>query len=72
MTENPAVLSRKGLVGRVVEVNKTNSKVELLTTQNDSANRFAVQLESDGEVIDGLITGYDRRKKSVDHGTDHF
>lgn len=65
VTKNAAVLSRKGLVGRVVEVNKTNSKVELLTTQNDSANRFAVQLESDGEVINGLITGYDRQKNQL-------
>ena len=48
-----------------MEVNKTNSKVELLTTQNDSANRFAVQLESDGEVINGLITGYDRQKNQL-------
>ena len=65
VTKNAAVLSRKGLVGRVVEVNKTNSKVELLTTQNDSANRFAVQLESDGEVINGLITGYDKQKNQL-------
>lgn len=63
--KNDAVLSKKGIVGRVVEVNKTNSKVELLSTGNDSANRFAVQLESDGEVINGLITGYDRQKNQL-------
>ncbi|WGN89453.1 rod shape-determining protein MreC [Ligilactobacillus faecis] len=65
VTKNSAVMSRKGLVGRVVEVNKSNSKVELLTTQNDASNRFAVQLESDGQVINGLITGYDSQKNQL-------
>lgn len=57
--KNDAVMSRRGLAGRVTEVNKTTSKVELLSTGNDSANRFAVRVTSkDGTVINGLITGY--------------
>ena len=60
VTKNAAVLSRRGLIGRVTEVNQTNSKVELITTQNDSANRFAVQLvNAKDNVVNGLITGYD-------------
>ncbi|KRN88973.1 rod shape-determining protein MreC [Ligilactobacillus ceti] len=60
VTKNSAVLSRKGLVGRVVEVNKTNSKVELITTKNEETDRFSVQvLSENGDVINGLITGYD-------------
>lgn len=60
VTKNAAVLSREGLIGRVTEVNKTNSKVELITTQNDTANRFAVQLtNTKGHVVNGLITDYD-------------
>ena len=62
VTKNSAVVSNKGLVGRVVEVNKSNSKVELITTQNDSSDRFAVQLEVNGEVINGLITDYNSKK----------
>lgn len=58
MTKNAAVLSEKGLVGRVVEVNKTNSKVELVSSTNDSANRFATQIQTDSGVVNGLITGY--------------
>ena len=60
VTKNAAVLSREGLIGRVTEVNQTNSKVELITTQNDSANRFAVQLTNEkNHVVNGLITDYD-------------
>lgn len=64
--KNDAVLSRKGLAGRVTEVNKTTSKVELLSTSNDSANRFAVRLTSkSGTVINGLITGYSTAKNQL-------
>ena len=59
ITKGSAVLSDKGLIGRISEVNKTNSKVELLTTQDESANRFAVQLMNDSsQTVNGLITGY--------------
>ena len=58
VTKNSAVLSDKGLIGRVTEVDTTSSKVELVTIQNDAANRFAVQLTNDkGETTNGLITG---------------
>ena len=55
-----AVVSNQGLIGRVMEVNKNNSKVELITTQDDSADRFAVQLsDNQGNTVNGLITDYD-------------
>ncbi|GBG93960.1 rod shape-determining protein MreC [Ligilactobacillus salitolerans] len=64
--KNDSVLSRRGLAGRVTEVNQTNSKVELLSTTNDSANRFAVRLTtSDGTVVNGLITGYSAEKNQL-------
>ncbi len=60
ITKGSAVVSDKGLIGRVMEVNKNNSKVELLTTQDDAADRFAVQLiDNNGQTVNGLITGYD-------------
>lgn len=59
ITKGSAVMSDKGIIGRVSEVNKNNSKVELLTTQDDSDDRFAVQLiDDDGQTVNGLITGY--------------
>lgn len=60
ITKGSAVVSDKGLIGRVMEVNKNNSKVELVTTQDDAADRFAVQLiDNNGQTVNGLITGYD-------------
>ena len=60
ITKGSAVVSDKGLIGRIMEVNKNNSKVELVTTQDDAADRFAVQLiDNNGQTVNGLITGYD-------------
>lgn len=60
ITKGSAVVSDKGLIGRVMEVNKNNSKVELVTTQDDAADRFTVQLiDNNGQTVNGLITGYD-------------
>lgn len=60
ITKGSAVVSDKGLIGRVMEVNKNSSKVELVTTQDDAADRFAVQLiDNNGQTVNGLITGYD-------------
>ncbi|CUS26580.1 Rod shape-determining protein MreC [Paucilactobacillus oligofermentans DSM 15707 = LMG 22743] len=61
--KNMPVLSQSGLIGRISEVNKTNSKVELLSDSNDSSNRFAIQIKtSSGDVVNGIVTGY---KKST-------
>lgn len=60
IAKGSAVVSDKGLIGRVMEVNKNNSKIELITTQDDAADRFAVQLiDNNGQTVNGLITGYD-------------
>ena len=58
--KNMPVMSAGCLVGRVIEVNQTNSKVELLSDTSESANRFAIQLDGEGsKTINGIITGYD-------------
>ena len=40
--KNQPVLAGNGLVGRVVEADYTVSKVELISDNNESANRFAI------------------------------
>lgn len=58
--KNMPVMSSGGLVGRVSEVNKTNSKVELLSNTGEGSNRFAIQVDgTGGKTINGIITGYD-------------
>ncbi len=56
--KNMPVMSGSGLIGRIAEVNKTNSKVELLSNTNDASNRFAITLDASGKTVNGIITGY--------------
>ncbi|MBA1393613.1 rod shape-determining protein MreC, partial [Lactobacillus sp. XV13L] len=57
LRKNMAVMAGGGLIGRVIEVSAASAKVELITTTDQSANRFAVQAESaDGKRVHGIIT----------------
>lgn len=56
--KNMPVMSAAGVIGRIVEVNQTNSKVELISTDNSAANRFAAQVSVKNKVVNGVITGY--------------
>lgn len=58
---NMAVLSQKGLIGRVVEANLASAKVELLTSANQNSNHFPVRISAgDGEAF-GLLQSYDEK-----------
>ncbi|WP_035053545.1 rod shape-determining protein MreC [Carnobacterium pleistocenium] len=54
-----SVMSGNGLIGRVVEVNPTSSKVQLITTLDQNNNRVAASVDTDGGVIHGIVNGYD-------------
>ena len=56
---NMAVLAQKGLIGRVIEVNATSSKVELLSSKNQNSNHFPVQINSEKGDSYGLLKSYD-------------
>lgn len=67
--KNMPVMSGSGLIGRITEVNKTNSKVELLSDISESSNRFAITLNGqNGKVINGIITGYNARNNELEMG----
>ena len=67
--KNMPVLAGKGLIGRVIEVNQTNSKVELISDDTDTANRFAIQVtNAGGETVNGIVTGYDKDKNLLEMG----
>ena len=64
--KNKPVLSGGGLIGRVAEVNKTNSKVELLSDTSESSNRFSIVINgTDGKSVNGIITGYNARTNEL-------
>lgn len=60
------VMAGSGLVGRVIETEKTTAKVEMMTTDNKSADRFAAQITTkNGTIINGVITNYNARKNQL-------
>jgi len=55
--KNMAVMSGGGIIGRLIEVNAATAKVELITTSDKSANRFAVEAQAvNGKKVHGIIT----------------
>ena len=55
--KNMPVMAGKGVIGRVVEVNSTTSKVELITTTDKSTNKFAVEADAaNGKKVHGVIS----------------
>lgn len=61
--ENMAVMSGNGLIGRVIEVNPTSSKVLLLTTQTSDAGMVSASVQSEAGSANGIVSGYDRKNK---------
>lgn len=61
LENNMAVLSQKGLVGRVIEVNLASSKVELLTSANQTSNHFPVRISSKSGEAFGILRNYDEK-----------
>ncbi|MHA8138363.1 rod shape-determining protein MreC [Lactobacillaceae bacterium Scapto_B20] len=67
--KNMPVLIDTGLAGRVAEVNRTNSKVELITNNNNATNRFAIAVNaSNGKVVNGIISGYNKTSGLLEMG----
>ncbi|RMC61843.1 rod shape-determining protein MreC [Lactobacillus sp. ESL0259] len=57
LRKNMAVMSGGGIIGRIIEVNAATAKVELITTSDKSANRFAVEAQAvNGKKVHGIIT----------------
>lgn len=62
---NMAVMSQKGLIGRVIEVNTLSSKVELLTSKNQNSNHFPIRIASDKGDSYGLLKEFDDKEQAL-------
>lgn len=60
-----AVMSQKGLIGRVIEVNNASSKIELLISSNESSNHFPVRVSSSSGEAFGLLKNYDEKTQAL-------
>lgn len=65
LEDNMAVMSQKGLIGRVIEVSLTSAKVELLTSSNQTSNHFPVRISSEGGESFGLLNSYDEKSGTL-------
>ena len=62
--ENMAVISSKGLIGKIIEVGELTSKVRLLTSQ-DQLSKVTVKIAVDKEkAVDAFLQEYDLEKNS--------
>ncbi|WP_124057571.1 rod shape-determining protein MreC [Vaginisenegalia massiliensis] len=62
--KNMSVMAGNGLIGRVVEVNKTSSKVLLLTSQESNEGKVAASVQAKKGSANGIVSGYDRKTKN--------
>lgn len=56
-----SVMADNGLIGRVIEVSPTSSKVQLITTLDQNNNRVAASISSKDGFAHGIINGYDTK-----------
>ncbi|MBZ2201404.1 MAG: rod shape-determining protein MreC [Lentilactobacillus hilgardii] len=64
--KNMPVIAGPGLIGTVAEVNKTNSKVVLISNTAENSNRFAIQIVGEGsKIVNGIITSYDSQSNRI-------
>lgn len=58
--KDQAVMAGNGLIGRIVEVNPTSSKVMLLTNQQQNTSMVAARIQTQGDSsANGIISSYD-------------
>lgn len=62
--QDMAIMAGNGLIGRVIEVNPTSSKVLLLTSQQTSEGMVAarIQTQDNESSANGIISSYDANK----------
>lgn len=56
--EGMPVMGSKGLIGRVIQANKTSSKVQLLISKKDSAGHYPVMIQNEERSVYGLLNHY--------------
>ncbi|AXY25377.1 rod shape-determining protein MreC [Suicoccus acidiformans] len=62
VTQDMAVMAGNGLIGRIVEVAPTSSKVLLLTSQQGNAGKIAARIQTQNESsANGIISGYNQK-----------
>lgn len=59
-----AVITSKGLIGKITKTTSFNSEVKLITSSN-SNNKISVIIDSEERELYGILTGYDEDKNQL-------
>ena len=59
--EGMAVITNKGLIGKIINVSNFTSTVKLLAT-DELSNKISVKIQLDDKSVYGLLTNYDKKK----------
>ena len=59
--EGMAVITNKGLIGKIINVSNFTSTVKLLAT-DELSNKISVKIQLDDKSVYGLLTSYDKKK----------
>ena len=62
--ENLAVITKDGLIGKIIKVTNKPSTVRLITSSN-IYNKISVNIEADNKSVTGIITSYDSLTNSL-------
>ena len=62
--ENLAVITKDGLIGKIIKVTNKTSTVRLITSSN-IYNKISVNIEVDNKSVTGIITSYDSLTNSL-------
>lgn len=63
--KNMAVMSQKGLIGRVMDVDAHSAKIRLLTSNNKSSNHFSIKISSKNGDSLGVLNKYDEEAEQL-------
>ncbi|UUX34031.1 rod shape-determining protein MreC [Fundicoccus culcitae] len=63
--ENMSVMAGNGLIGRIIEVNLTSSKVLLLTSDQSNAGKVAASIQHENGSSNGIVSSYDHRNNHL-------
>lgn len=64
VSKDMAVITSKGLVGKVIKTTSKNSDVKLITS-NNSNNKISVIIDNDGKKLYGILTGYNEKSNTL-------
>ncbi|MBM7617813.1 rod shape-determining protein MreC [Weissella uvarum] len=66
LKKHMSVMGAGGMIGRISEVDTTSAKVELLSDNSQTADRFAIRVTNGSkETVDGIVSKFDQTKNEI-------